>query len=73
MKQSFYGGVHPHDRKEASNRLSVTALTNEPAQVVIPMAMHVGAPCKPIVSVGDSVKVGQKALRTFSAKSSLTS
>lgn len=60
MKQSFYGGVHPHDRKEASNRLAVTALTNEPAQVVIPMAMHVGAPCKPIVSVGDSVKVGQK-------------
>ena len=24
------------------------------------MAMHVGAPCKPIVAVGDQVKVGQK-------------
>ena len=31
-----------------------------PKQVVIAMAMHVGAPCKPIVAVGDQVKVGQK-------------
>ena len=31
-----------------------------PKQVVIAMAMHIGAPCKPIVAVGDHVKVGQK-------------
>ncbi len=24
-----------------------------PAEVVIPMSMHIGAPCKPIVAVGD--------------------
>ena len=30
-----------------------------PAEVVIPMSMHIGAPCKPVVSVGDKVTVGQ--------------
>ena len=30
-----------------------------PAQVTLPMSMHIGAPAKPVVSVGDSVKVGQ--------------
>ncbi len=31
-----------------------------PPVVKIPMAMHIGAPCRPIVEVGDEVKVGQK-------------
>lgn len=30
-----------------------------PATVTIPMAMHIGAPAKPVVKPGDSVKVGQ--------------
>ena len=30
-----------------------------PAKVSIPMAMHIGAPCKMVVAVGDEVKVGQ--------------
>ena len=30
-----------------------------PAEVHIPMSMHSGAPAKPVVSVGDEVKVGQ--------------
>lgn len=30
-----------------------------PAKVRIPMAMHIGAPCKPVVAVGDEVTVGQ--------------
>ena len=30
-----------------------------PARVVIPMSMHIGAPCTPTVKVGDEVKVGQ--------------
>lgn len=60
MKQSFYGGVHPHDCKEATNQKPVTPLSQPPAQVVIPMSMHIGAPCKPLVAKGDLVKVGQK-------------
>lgn len=31
-----------------------------PNQVVLPMQQHIGAPCQPIVSVGDTVEVGQK-------------
>lgn len=30
-----------------------------PAEVCISMSMHIGAPCKPLVQKGDSVKVGQ--------------
>lgn len=30
-----------------------------PAQVTIPMVMHIGAPCKPVVAKDDEVKVGQ--------------
>ncbi len=30
-----------------------------PAEVCIPMSMHIGAPCKPLVAKGDTVKVGQ--------------
>jgi len=32
---------------------------NTPAVVNIPMSMHIGAPAKPVVKVGDDVKVGQ--------------
>lgn len=31
-----------------------------PAKVKIPMSMNMGAPCQPLVKVGDEVKVGQK-------------
>ena len=60
MKQSFYGGVHPHDRKELARHKEIAPLSAAPKQVVIAMSMHIGAPCKPIVAVGDHVKVGQK-------------
>ena len=60
MKHSFYGGVHPDEHKEASCREAIAPLSTPPAQVVIPMSMHVGAPCKPLVQVGDQVCVGQK-------------
>ena len=30
-----------------------------PSEVKLPMSMHSGAPAKPVVSIGDSVKVGQ--------------
>ena len=30
-----------------------------PEKVYIPMSQHIGAPCQPVVAVGDYVKVGQ--------------
>ena len=49
MKQMFYGGVHPAEHKEATEQKPIQPLANAPAQVVIPMSMHIGAPCKPVV------------------------
>ena len=59
MAQAFFGGVHPHDMKAATNEKAIEQLA-PPATVVIPMSMHFGAPCTPLVKAGDQVKVGQK-------------
>ena len=59
MKQKFYGGVHPAEHKEATEQKPIQQLAKAPAQVVIPMSMHIGAPCKPVVQKGDTVMVGQ--------------
>lgn len=59
MKRLFFGGIHPKYNKEMST--TVTAFqTITPKQVVIPMQQHIGAPCIPLVQVGERVKVGQK-------------
>ena len=59
MKHLFFGGIHPKYNKEMS--LGVTTFqTITPAQVVIPMQQHIGAPCTPLVQVGDKVLLGQK-------------
>ena len=55
----YYGGVHPCERKELSESISLKTFP-EPEVVVIPTSMHAGAPANPIVSVGDYVKKGQK-------------
>lgn len=60
MNHKFYGGVHPAEHKEATEGKPIVPLSKAPAQVVIPMSMHLGAPCKPIVNAGDAVTVGQK-------------
>ena len=59
MPFSFKGGVHPDDHKAATAYKSVEPIA-APAQVILPMSMHIGAPCSPLVAVGDTVKVGQK-------------
>ena len=59
MAQAFFGGIHPSDQKGATNKKPVETLP-PPARVVIPMSLHIGAPCTPCVSVGDAVTVGQK-------------
>ena len=55
----FFGGIHPKYNKEMS--LGITTFHSiTPAQVVIPLQQHIGAPCQPLVSVGDHVLKGQK-------------
>ena len=51
------GGVRaPHNKNTADKQPVAMPV---PPEVVIPMAMHIGAPAKPAVAVGDAVKVGQ--------------
>ena len=51
------GGVHPDDAKIARGcAIEVLPL---PQTVYVSMAQHLGAPAKPVVAMGDKVKVGQ--------------
>lgn len=59
MAASFYGGIHPNDGKKMTRDSKIEILPT-PDQVVIPMSLHVGAPCEPIVKPGDFVLLGQK-------------
>ena len=52
------GGVHLPHLKATHGKESVDIPC--PERVVIPMSMHIGAPCRPLVQVGDRVLVGQK-------------
>lgn len=51
------GGVHPHDSK-LSRGCAIERLPLPPT-VYLQLSQHIGAPAKPIVAVGDKVKVGQ--------------
>lgn len=56
---TFKGGVGvPHFKELTEDKALERA--NEPTKVYIPLQQHIGAPCEPIVEVGDKVKVGQK-------------
>ena len=59
MKKLFFGGVHPKYNKEMSKTDTDYTLI-VPKQAVIPLQQHIGAPCQPLVSVGDRVLLGQK-------------
>ncbi len=56
---TFKGGIHPPHFKKATEKISVQR-AEVPQTVTIPLQQHIGAPCEPIVKVGDKVKIGQK-------------
>ncbi len=58
MSVGFHGGVHPDDKKAATKHKPVELLL-PPNYVVLPVSMHIGAPCEPVVSPGQVVKMGQ--------------
>ncbi len=53
------GGVHPSDKKYLSNRQEIKRLPL-PAELVVAMSQHLGAPATLIKSVGDKVEKGEK-------------
>lgn len=57
--KTFNRGVYLPHYKEYSEEKRITTIAL-PREVIIPLAQHIGAPCKAVVSVGDKVKTGQK-------------
>ena len=58
MAFTFKGGIHPDTHKTETCGKAIELL-KAPAQVILPMSMHIGAPCQPTVKVGDHVFLGQ--------------
>ncbi|MDI6774159.1 MAG: electron transport complex subunit RsxC [Verrucomicrobiota bacterium] len=56
---SFKGGVHPPQHKDPTENKPIESMPL-PSRVIIPLQQHTGAPCEPVVSVGQEVKEGQK-------------
>ncbi|WP_312909523.1 electron transport complex subunit RsxC [Stutzerimonas nitrititolerans] len=54
----IHGGIHPPERKELSNRAPIQRMPL-PAQLIVPLAQHLGAPAEPCVTLGEQVLKGQ--------------
>jgi len=55
---TFKGGIHPPDKKELAKDRAIKE-AKSPQRVVIPLSQHLGAPCKPVVTIGQEVKKGE--------------
>jgi len=55
--KGFKGGIHPSEHKEITEDVTFVNLS-VPGKVYIPLQQHIGAPAKPVVFVGDTVKEG---------------
>ena len=56
--EGYYGGVHPTERTGITEHLSLVRFPEQDT-VAINLAQHAGAPAECVVSLGDTVKVGQ--------------
>ena len=57
-KFTFRNGTHLREHKRETEGIP-TARLPEPPYVALPMSQHIGAHAKPVVKVGDYVKIGQ--------------
>ncbi len=55
---SFHGGIHLPENKRQSLQRPLQQLPL-PAQLILPLQQHIGAPAAPIVEIGDRVLKGQ--------------
>jgi electron transport complex protein RnfC len=70
FRRTFSGGIHPLYYKELT-RHKKTRLLEQPSEVIIPLAQHVGAPCQAAVKKGDEVKAGTVIAKSDKLISSL--
>jgi H+/Na+-translocating ferredoxin:NAD+ oxidoreductase subunit C len=59
IKDFFRHGVHPPEMKDLTADVPIRRIPF-PAEVVLPLSQHIGAPSKPLVRVGDRVERGDK-------------
>ncbi len=59
---TFRHGVHPAERKGATEGLAVERMRFVP-RYVLPLGQHIGRPSAPVVAVGDTVQRGQRLAR----------
>ncbi len=57
---TFKGGIHPPDQKGTGGKAIKVVFPKPQSEMIYPCVQHIGAPCEPIVSVGDRVLIGQK-------------
>lgn len=57
--KAFKGGISVPHFKRFSEKKAIRA-AKQPQEIIIPMIQHIGAPCQPLVKVGDKVAAGQK-------------
>ena len=55
---SFHGGIHPEEHKTESNTSPIQAIPLPP-RLILPVSQHIGAPAKPLVSIGQRVLKGE--------------
>jgi electron transport complex protein RnfC len=56
--KDIHGGIHPPENKQQSLQLP-SEPAGIPPQLVFPLSQHIGAPAKPVVSVGQAVLKGE--------------
>ena len=59
MVHSIFGGIHLEGRKEGSRRKPLALPDVRPERVALPLRMHAGEACTPLVKAGDAVALGQ--------------
>ena len=61
MAFTFKRGIHPNEKKEHTENEPIKMLVPAAkSEMIYPLVQHLGAPCKPIVEVGQKVLLGEK-------------
>jgi len=58
---TFKRGIHPNEQKQYTENVPINYfLPAVGSEIIFPLVMHLGAPCKPLVEKGQKVLLGEK-------------
>ncbi|MCL2044538.1 MAG: electron transport complex subunit RsxC [Treponema sp.] len=61
MALTFNRGIHLNEEKHHTENVPIKLLVpGAKSEMVYPLVQHLGAPCKPLVEIGQNVKLGEK-------------